>query len=498
MKSSFNLTEWALNHRATVLFLILAIMIGGVLGFKKLGQLEDPNFSVPSMTVMVIWPGATAQQVQDELLNRMEKKFEQLDHFDKVKTYARQGYGGMLLSVKGGTSHADQREAWYQARKKFSDLKLELPDGVIGPIFNDEFGDVTGLLYAVKGDGISQWELSDISEDIKRRLLKVPMVKKVDIYGKQEKKVYVEFSNERLAALGITPLMIGESLRNQNAIEAGGQIDTSSDRLMVRVSGQFKSLDDIRNVPISAGGRVIKLGDFTTIGRGYEDPPLYTIRHNGQQVLMLGIVMTDDGNIVELGKTLEGTIAKVQAELPYGVELERVADQPTTVSEAIWEFERSLLEALAIVLAVGASRRWGDALIGAAGAVVACGVLAAVLGPVVLASVPLDALRVTIGLLLLLFGLEWLRKGTLRLAGRRARSSSLAEYVETQEALHDAPLPPAGQADWAGRIVAFKGVLLEGVEVVIIVAALASRPSGPAPALLGAGLACVAVVGAGA
>jgi multidrug efflux pump subunit AcrB len=349
---SFNLTEWALNHRAIVLFLILAIMIGGGLGFTKLGQLEDPNFSVPSMAVMVIWPGATAQQMQDEVLNRMEKKFEQLDHFDKVKTYARQGYAGMILSVKGGTSHADQREAWYQARKKFSDIKSELPEGVIGPMFNDEFGDVTGLLYAVKGDGVDQWELSDTAEDIKRRLLKVPMVKKVDIYGKQAKKVYVEFSNERIAALGITPLMIAESLRNQNALEPAGQIDTATDRVMVRVSGQFKNLDDIRNVPISAGGRQLKLGDFTTITRGYEDPPSYTIHHNGQQVLMLGIVMTDDGNIVELGKALDTTIAKVQAELPYGVELERVADQPTVVSESIWEFERSLMEALAIVLAV--------------------------------------------------------------------------------------------------------------------------------------------------
>jgi multidrug efflux pump len=349
---SFNLTEWALNHRAIVLFLILAIMIGGGLGFTKLGQLEDPNFSVPSMAVMVIWPGATAQQMQDEVLNRMEKKFEQLDHFDKVKTYARQGYAGMIISVKGGTSHADQREAWYQARKKFSDIKGELPEGVIGPMFNDEFGDVTGLLYAVKGDGVDQWELSDTAEDIKRRLLKVPMVKKVDIYGKQAKKVYVEFSNERMAALGITPLMIAESLRNQNALEPAGQIDTATDRVMVRVSGQFKSLDDIRNVPISAGGRQLKLGDFTTVTRGYEDPPRYTIRHNGQQVLMLGVVMTDDGNIVELGKALDNTIAKVQAELPYGVELERVADQPTVVSESIWEFERSLMEALAIVLAV--------------------------------------------------------------------------------------------------------------------------------------------------
>jgi multidrug efflux pump len=349
---TLNLTEWALNHRAIVLFLIVVIAIGGVLGFTKLGQLEDPNFSVPSMTAVVIWPGATAQQVQDEVLNRMEKKFEQLDNFEKVVTYARQGYGGMTITARGGTSHVEQREAWYQARKKFSDIKLDLPEGVIGPIFNDEYGDVTGLLYAVKADGISQWELSDVAEDIKRRLLKVPMVKKIDVYGKQAKKVYVEFSNERLAALGITPLQIAESLRNQNSLLASGQVDTAGDRVMVRVSGQFNSLDDIRNVPIAAGGRVIKLGDFTTINRGYEDPPTYTVRHNGQQVIMLGIVMTNDGNIVDFGKAIEKGVANIQAELPYGVELERVADQPTVVSESIWEFERSLMEALSIVLAV--------------------------------------------------------------------------------------------------------------------------------------------------
>ncbi|MCC8404047.1 efflux RND transporter permease subunit [Paraburkholderia sp. MMS20-SJTN17] len=348
----FNLTQWALNHRAIVLFLILVIGIGGSLSFVKLGQLEDPNFSVPSMTALVIWPGATAQQMQDEVLNRMEKKFEQLDHFEKVVTYARQGYGGMTITVKGGTSHADQREAWYQARKKFADIKLELPDGVVGPLFNDEYGDVTGLLYAVKGDGVSQWELSDVSENIKRQLLKVPMVKKIDIYGKQDKKVYVEFSNERLAALGITPLQIAESVKSQNSVLPSGQIDTHGDRVLVRVSGQFNSLDDIRNVPVAAGGRLLKLGDFTTITRGYEDPPLYTVRHNGQQVLMLGITMTDDGNIVELGKAIDQAVAKVQIELPYGIELERVADQPTVVSESIWEFERSLLEALSIVLAV--------------------------------------------------------------------------------------------------------------------------------------------------
>lgn len=350
--NNFNLTEWALGHRAVVLFLIIVVSIAGVFSFSKLGQLEDPKFSVPSMTATVIWPGASAQQIQDQLLNRIEKKFEQLDHFEKVVTFARQGYGGMTITVKGGTSRKDQQEAWYQARKKFSDLKLELPEGVVGPIFNDEFGDVYSLLYAVKGDGIGHADLSDISEDIKRRLLKAPYVKKVDLLGKQEQKVYVEFSNQRLAALGITPLAIAESLRSQNAMTPGGSIDTKGDRVFVRVSGQFANLDDIRNVPVSAGGRTIKLGDIATVTRGFQDPPVYTIRHNGQDVLMVGIVMTDDGNVVELGKAVEDAVAKVQSELPHGVELERVADQPTTVKDSVWEFERSLMEALVIVMAV--------------------------------------------------------------------------------------------------------------------------------------------------
>jgi multidrug efflux pump subunit AcrB len=398
---SFNLTEWALGHRAIVLFLILVIAVGGVLGFTKLGQLEDPNFSVPSMTAIVIWPGASAQQMQDEVLNRMEKKFEQLDHFEKVKTYARQGYGGMTITVVGGTSKADQLEAWYQARKKFSDIKLELPEGVVGPIFNDEYGDVTGLLYAVKGDGISHAELSDVGEDIKRRLLRVPMVKKVDLVGKQAKKVYVEFSHQRLAALGITPLAIAESLRNQNEVLPAGSIDTRGDRVLVRVSGQFASEEDIRNVPVTAGGRTIKLGDFTTITRGYEDPPMYTVRHNGQQVLILGIVMTNDGNIIELGSAIEKAVAKIQAELPYGVELERVADQPSVVAESIWEFERSLLEALAIVLAVCLlSLGWRTGIVVGLAVPIVLGVVA-----LVMLAMGWNLERVSLGSLIIALGL---------------------------------------------------------------------------------------------
>ena len=398
---SFNLTEWALNHRAIVLFIILILAIGGALSFTRLGQLEDPNFSVPSMTAAVVWPGATAQQVQDEVMNRLEKKLEQLDHFEKVKTFSRQEFGAMTITVKGGTSRADQQEAWYQVRKKLSDVHGELPEGVIGPMFNDEFGDVYGLLYAVKGEGIGQAELSDIAEDIKRGILKVPMVKKVDVLGKQAKRVYIEFSHERLAALGITPAQIAESLRSQNAVIGGPSIDTKSDRVFIRVSGQLTNLEDIRNVPVSAGGRTLKLGDFTTVTRGFEDPPTFTVRHNGQQVLMVGIVMTNDGNIVELGHALEGAVAKIQSELPYGVELERVADQPTTVHEAVGEFTRSLIEALVIVLAVSLlSLGWRTGLV----------VLASV--PLVLGGVALIMLgagwnleRISLGSLIIALGL---------------------------------------------------------------------------------------------
>ncbi len=397
----FNLTDWALRHRAIVLFLLLVVAVAGAFSFTRLGQLEDPSFSVPSMTAMVVWPGATAQQMQDEVLNRLEKKFEQIDHFEKVVTFARQGYGGMTLTVKGGTSKADQREAWYQARKKLNDIRLELPDGVIGPIVNDEYGDVYGLMYAVKGDGIGQAELSDVAEDVKRQLLKVPMVKKVDLIGKQAKRVYVEFSHERLAALGITPLAIAESLKSQNAMLPAGQIDTHDDRVMVRVSGQFTGLDDIRNVPITAAGRTIKLGDIATVTRGFEDPPVYTVRHNGQPVLMLGVSMTNDGNIVQLGKAMDGAIARIQSELPYGVELERVADQPTTVKDAIWDFERSLMEALIIVIAVSlASLGWRTGIVVAASVPLVLGGVA-----LVMLAMGWNLERISLGSLIIALGL---------------------------------------------------------------------------------------------
>jgi multidrug efflux pump len=398
---SFNLSEWALEHRAVVLFLILAVTIAGALGFGRLGQLEDPKFSVPSMTAVVIWPGATAQQMQDEVLNRIEKKFEQLDHFEKVVTYSRQGYGGMTLSVKDGTTSKDQKEAWYQARKKFEDVRSELPEGVVGPMFNDEFGDVYGLMYAIRGDGVGMADLAHTAEDVKRSLLKVPMVKKVDIYGKQAERIYIEFSHERLATLGITPAAIAEALRGQNSVLPAGSIDTSADRVAVRVTGQFSTIDDVRNVSVAAGGKLIKIGDFTTVRRGYEDPPTYTVRHNGQQVLMIALSMTDEGNVVVLGEALEKAVAKLQSELPHGVELERVADQPTTVKDAVWDFERSLFEALAIVIAVSlVSLGWRTGIVVAASVPLVLGAVA-----IVMLAMGWNLERISLGSLIIALGL---------------------------------------------------------------------------------------------
>ncbi|NWD78649.1 efflux RND transporter permease subunit, partial [Pseudomonas gingeri] len=239
------------------------------------------------------------------------------------------------------------------------------------------------------------------AEDIKRQMLKVPMVKKVDVIGKQAKRVYVEFSNERLAALGITPLAIAESLKSQNAMLPAGQVDTHGDRVMVRVSGQFANIDDIRNMPITAGNRQIKLGDIATVTRGFEEPPSYTVRHNGQPVLMLGITMTSDGNIVQLGEAMDQAVAKIQSELPYGVELERVADQPTTVKDAIHDFVHALAEALIIVIVVSfVSLGWR------AGLVVATSV-PLVLGGVVLVMLAMgwNLERISLGSLIIALGL---------------------------------------------------------------------------------------------
>ncbi|PKO88866.1 MAG: multidrug transporter AcrB [Betaproteobacteria bacterium HGW-Betaproteobacteria-12] len=397
----FNLSAWAVTHRPMVLFMILSIIVAGVFSYTRLGRSEDPNFNVPFLTAVVIWPGATAQEVQDQVMNRMERRLRELNGFDYVKTFSRQGYGAITLRMKGGLARQELADAWYQARKKIGDARQELPDGVRGPYFNDEFNDVYMSLYALQGDGLTMAELLEYAEKIKVELQGVPTLSKVDILGKQPEKVFVELSSKRLAALGMTPQEVIDALARQNLMSPSGAVDTRSDRVFARVDGALHSAADVAKVSIEAGGRLVRLSDIATVRAGFEDPPTYAIRHNGHPVLVIGTTMTANANILKVGQSVDERMAIIQAGLPAGITLEKYADQPKVVEESVWEFEKSFLEALAIVLAVSflsLGRR--------AGVVVAASVplvLGIVLVVMYLAGWNLD--RISLGSLIIALGL---------------------------------------------------------------------------------------------
>ena len=384
-----------------VLFMILTTLVAGVFSYMKLGRLEDPNFNVPMMTAVVIWPGAAAQEVQDQVMNRMERALRELDGFDYVKTFSRQGYGALTLHMKGGLPGRQLTDAWYQARKKIGDIQQEFPAGVRGPYFNDEYNDVYMSLYALRGDELTMAELLEYAEKIKSELQSVQMLNKVNILGKQPEKVFVEFSSKRLAALGLTPQDVMDVLVRQNMMSPSGSLDTHSDRVFARVDGALHSAADVAKVSIEAGGRLVRLSDIATIRSGYEDPPTYTIRHNGHPVLVIGTTMAANANILKVGEAVNERMAMIQAGLPAGITVEKYDDQPKVVEESVWEFERSFLEALAIVLAVSFF-----ALGRQAGVVVAASVplvLGIVLVIMYLAGWNLD--RISLGSLIIALGL---------------------------------------------------------------------------------------------
>jgi multidrug efflux pump subunit AcrB len=335
-----------------VLFLIIATLIVGSLSFSRLGRLEDPNFDVPQMTAIVVWPGATAQDVQDQVLNRIERRLQELDHFEYVRSFSRQGYGGITLWMKGGSSKEELQNAWYQARKKIGDMRQEFPEGVRGPFFNDEYNDRYSVLYALSAPDLPMAELLTLTEDVKRRLQSVPGAAKVDVLGKQAERVYVELSTRRLAALGIAPTAVFDALARQNLVTPAGSADATHDRVQVRVDGGLKSAADVANVTLEVGGQLLRLADIATVRTGYEDPPSFSIRHNGVPVLAIGVTMQQNGNVLDFGKALEQRLAQIRQEIPAGIEIQQYADQPRVVADSVWEFERSFLEALAIVLAV--------------------------------------------------------------------------------------------------------------------------------------------------
>lgn len=399
---SFNLSEWAVTHRQMVLFLILATLVLGIASFTRLGRLEDPNFEVPTMTAVVAWPGATAQQVQDEVLNRMERELQEIDGIDYIRSFSRQGYGGLTLWMKGGSSKKQLDAAWYQARKKIGDVRGEFPDGVRGPFFNDEFTDVYTVLYALHAPELEWPELQALAEDLKRGLQSVPGVNKVDVLGRQAQQVHVEFSSRRLAALGLTPQSLIDALSRQNTITPAGAVEGSAERTFVRISGPLRDVAGIEALPIEAGGRLLRLSDVATVRNALEDPPSFTVRHNGEAVLAIGVTVSRSVNLLAIGQTLDARQAELQARLPVGVRLEKYADQPKVVEAAVWEFERSFLEALAIVLAVSfIALGWRTGVVVATSVPLVLGLVAIVMYAAgwALDRISLGALIIALGLL---------------------------------------------------------------------------------------------------
>jgi len=400
---NFNLSEWAVNHRALVLFLIVGSLLMGIVAFTRLGRLEDPNFNVPTMSAVVAWPGATAQQVQDQVLNRMEREIQKIEGIDNVRSFARQGYGGLNLWMKGGTPKAELDRAWYLVRKKIADVRHEFPDGVRGPFFNDEFSDVYAVLYAFSAPGLGWAELQVLVEDAKRQLQAVPGVKKIDVFGRQAEKVYVEFSSAKLASFGLSPQVLIETLARANAMTPAGSTEGRQDRVFVRVAEGtgLRNAADVAALPIEVGGRLLRVGDVAQVSSGFEDPPSYTVRHNGQPVVMLGVTFEHSGNILKLGAALDERLDALRKELPLGVSVDKVADQPKVVDESVWEFEKSFLEALAIVLAVCfLSLGWRTGIVVAASVPLVLAIVA-----VVMAAMGWNLDRISLGALIIALGL---------------------------------------------------------------------------------------------
>ena len=396
-----NLSEWAITHRALVLFMILLLGAAGVFSYLNLGRAEDPSFTIKVMVVNVAWPGATATEMQAQVADKIEKKLQELPYLDRVESYSQPSVSFIRVILSDRTSPAKVKDLWYQVRKKVGDIRGSLPSGIIGPNFNDEYGDVYSALYMLTADGLTLAELKVRADDIRQRLLRVPDVNKVDIIGEQPQRIFIEFSHAKLATLGLTPQQIFDSVTRQNAVVAGGSVDTSSDRINLRVTGAFSGVEAIAAVPVQADGRVFRLGDIATVKRGYEDPAGFIVRTGGKPALGLGVSMQDGANIVTLGENLKKAMRAITFELPVGIEVTQIADQPQIVEHSVSDFLRSFVEALAIVLVVSfLSLGWRT------------GIVVALSVPLVLAIVfvvmyawGLDLHRITLGALIIALGL---------------------------------------------------------------------------------------------
>lgn len=397
----FNLSAIAVRERSITVFLIFLIAVAGILSFFQLGRAEDPPFTVKQLTVITAWPGATAQEMQDQVAEPLEKRLQELKWYDRTETYTRPGLAFTMVTLLDRTPPSQVQEEFYQARKKLDDEAIKLPAGVIGPMVNDEFADVTFALFALKAKGEPQRLLVRDAESLRQRLLHVPGVKKVNIIGEQAERIFVSFSHDRLATLGVSPQDIFAALNNQNVLTPAGSIETDGPQVFLRLDGAFDKMQKIRDTPLAVQGRTLKLSDVATVERGYEDPATFLVRNNGEEALLLGVVMREGWNGLDLGKALDAETTKINDGMPLGMTLTKVTDQSVNISSAVDEFMVKFFVALLVVMLVCfLSMGWHVGIVVAAAVPLTLAVVF-----VVMAATGKNFDRITLGSLILALGL---------------------------------------------------------------------------------------------
>jgi multidrug efflux pump len=397
----FNLSGWAVSHPTLILFLIIALSAAGFLSYQRLGRAEDPFFTVKVVNVSVMWPGATAYEMQMQVADPLEKKLQELPYFDKVQTYSKPSFTAMQVTFRDSTPPKEVPYLFYLLRKKLADAQGDLPAGILGPVVNDEFSDVDSILYMMTGDGADYAQLKKAAEGLRQRLLKVSGVTKVDLYGIQDEKIFVEFSHAKLATLGITPQALFDSLAKQNNVTPAGTVETSSQRVPLRVTGALDGAKAVAETPVESNGRVFRLGDIATVTHGFVDPPSFLVRQKGKPALGIGVVTANGANILELGKDVSAAVDEFMRAVPQGINVEQIADQPKVVEHAVSEFVHSFIEALAIVLFVSfLALGWRTGIVVALSVPL---VLAIVF--IVMNAMSMDLHRITLGALIIALGL---------------------------------------------------------------------------------------------
>jgi len=348
----FNLSEWAVRERQLVIFLMIVVLGAGIFAYTRLGRAEDPSFVIKTMVVQAAWPGANVTDTLQQVTERLERTIQETPHLDNIRSFTRAGVTTIFVNLEGSASAREVEDTWYNVRKRVGDMRHTLPQGVVGPGFNDEFGDTFGLIYGFTADGFTHRQLRDYVEEARSRLLKVTDVAKIELLGEQDEQIFVEFSMQELASLGIDRSALIAALRAQNVVQPSGTILTGYENLSVDVSGAFKTEQDIANINFAVNGRMVRLADIATVRRGYSDPPAPLFRVNGQPGIGLAISMREGGDILRLGRNIDEAMYEIRGDLPLGIEPHLVADQAVTVRGAISEFMESLWQAIAIILVV--------------------------------------------------------------------------------------------------------------------------------------------------